>query len=70
MAEETARQSSRLQRTVCLPISEVRYRQIIEHPQEFRRALNDCFQQMPELFPPHFAEGLIPKSGANATITG
>jgi hypothetical protein len=57
MAEETVRQSPRLQRTVCLPISEVRYRQIIEHPQEFRRALNDCFRQMPELFPPHFADG-------------
>jgi hypothetical protein len=57
MAERMAIRSPRLQRTVCLPIREERYRQIIDQPQEFRRALDDCFRRTPELFPPNFAHG-------------
>lgn len=57
MAKGVAIRSPRLQRTLCLPIREERYRQIIDQPQEFRRVLDDCFLRTPELFPPNFAHG-------------
>src|SRR5262249_42931271 len=57
MAAESAMRSSRGHRTICLPISEHAYAQIVDDPVEFRRTLNDCFQRMPELFPPNFARG-------------
>src|SRR5512135_2178096 len=57
MAERSATRSPRLQRTLCLPIDEDRYRTVIDRPQEFRRLLDDCFRRMPELFPSSFARG-------------
>jgi hypothetical protein len=64
---ERATTAPRLHRTLCLPISEERYRQIIDQPQEFRRALDDGFQRMPELFPPNFAHGYALKDGRVST---
>jgi hypothetical protein len=40
-----------------VPISEELYTQIVNDPQEFRRTLDECFRQHPELFPKNFAEG-------------
>lgn len=57
MAERSATRSPRLQRTLCLPIDDDRYRTVIDRPQEFRRLLDDCFRRMPELFPSNFARG-------------
>jgi hypothetical protein len=57
MAKRNATRSSRLNRTICVPISEERYPQIVNDPQEFRRTLDECFRQMPGLFPENFAEG-------------
>lgn len=57
MANGIATRSSRGHRTICLPISEEVYQQTVNDPHEFRRAINDCFQRMPELFPKNFAEG-------------
>lgn len=57
MAGGSATRSSRGNRTICLPISEQAYRQIVENPGEFRRMIDECYRQMPELFPPNFAPG-------------
>jgi len=57
MAEGTATRSARGHRTLCLPIPEGTYRRIVHDPREFRRTLDDLFRQMPEVFPPGFAQG-------------
>ncbi len=54
MAGRLATRSSRGHRTLCLPIPEETYQQIIDDPHAFRRTLDDCFQRMPELFPRNF----------------
>jgi len=54
MTELLATHALRGHRTICLPIPEETYRQIIDAPSAFRRALEDCFRRMPELFPPNF----------------
>jgi hypothetical protein len=54
MAGSLATRSSRGHRTLCLPIPEETYQQIIDDPHAFRRTLDDCFQRMPELFPRNF----------------
>src|SRR5512135_1177368 len=54
MAEAIATRSSRGHRTICLPIAEEAYRQIVNDPVEFRRTIDDCFRRMPELFPRDF----------------
>jgi len=57
MAKSLATRASRGHRTLCLPIAEETYRRIVADPAEFRRALDDCFRRMPELFPAKFADG-------------
>jgi hypothetical protein len=57
MAKGTATRSSRGHRTICLPIAEETYPQIVNDPGEFRRTIDDCFRRMPELFPANFAHG-------------
>ena len=57
MAEGFATRSSRGHRTICLPLSEEVYLQVVRDPAEFRRAIDDCFRRMPELFPTNFAHG-------------
>src|SRR3954454_14859566 len=54
MAGSRATQASRGHRTICLPIPEATYRQIIDDPRAFRRTLDDRFQRLPELFPRNF----------------
>jgi len=57
MTELLATRASRGHRTLCLPIAEESYRRIVSDPGDFRRAIDDCFRQMPELFPATFARG-------------
>ena len=57
MAEAIATQSPRRHRTICLPIAEEAYRQIVNDPVAFRRTIDDWFRQMPELFPANLAQG-------------
>ena len=57
MAKGIATRSSRGHRTICVPISEEAYAQVVNDPQQFRRTLDECFRQMPELFPKNFAAG-------------
>jgi hypothetical protein len=57
MAELLATRASRGHRTLCLPFAEESYSRIIDDPIEFRRAIDERFQSMPELFPAGFAQG-------------
>ena len=57
MAKELANESPSVIRTICLPIAEERYRQLVADPAAFRAWLWTCFQQSPELFPAGFAQG-------------
>ena len=57
MAKGIATRSSRGHRTICVPIEEEDYLRIIHDPKAFRRTLDDCFRQTPELFPVNFALG-------------
>jgi hypothetical protein len=54
MAGSHATRSSRGHRTICLPIPEETYQQIIDDPRAFRRTIDDWFRRMPELFPRNF----------------
>jgi hypothetical protein len=57
MADGTAARSSRGHRTLCLPIPERVYRQVVHDPGAFRRTLDDSFRRIPEVFPAGFARG-------------
>ena len=57
MAELLATRASRGHRTLCLPFAEDFYSRIIDDPAAFRRAIDERFQALPELFPPRFADG-------------
>lgn len=43
--------------TICLPVSQERYEQIIHSPSQYRQWLDESFRAMPELFPAAFAFG-------------
>lgn len=62
MARGRANESPAAIRTICLPITEERYRQIGEDPAAFRAWLQECFQLSPELFPEGFAQGFTMKA--------
>ena len=49
--------SSRHNRTLCLPISKEKYGQIIEDSIQTGEWIDDCYQQMPWLFPSDFSLG-------------
>lgn len=57
MAELLATRASRGHRTLCLPFAEESYQRIIGDPAEFRRAVDQLYRAMPELFPAGFADG-------------
>ncbi len=57
MAEGSATKPSRLIRTICLPVSEEEYPQVVDSPTECRRFLDDRYANMPELFPEGFEDG-------------
>ena len=51
MAEGSAVALCRGHATICLPIGKDEYDAIVENPKGFRRWLDGCFAEMPELFP-------------------
>ena len=57
MADGTVARSSRMHRTICLPISEDSYTIAVRDPAAFRRLLDEGFRAAPELFPPGFDRG-------------
>jgi hypothetical protein len=70
MAEGLATRSSRGHRTICLPIAEDAYLQAVHDPVAFRRWIDDCFRETPELFPAHFAQGYELKDGRTSVKLG
>ena len=67
MAEGTATRSSRANRTICLPLAEEAYSQIVADPTAFRRAIDYLFRSRPELFPANFADGYRLKDDRRST---
>jgi len=57
-------------RTICLPIDEHQYHQIIAAPSEFRAFLDEQYQRTPELFPPRFVDGYELKDGRTSRKLG
>jgi hypothetical protein len=70
MAGGIATRSSRGHRTICLPIPEETYQQIVDDPREFRRTLDDLFRRVPELFPADFAHGYQLKDARTSAKLG
>ena len=70
MAQGSATRSSRGRRTICLPIPEDVYRSAVPDPAQFRRLLDSCFHDSPELFPPGFAQGYEFKDSRPSTKQG
>jgi hypothetical protein len=70
MAEDLATRSSRGHRTLCLPIAEEAYPQTVHDPVAFRRWIDDCFRETPELFPADFARGYELKDGRTSARQG
>src|SRR5215831_17220726 len=57
MANGLANQSPRDIRTICLPVTEERYREVVDNSQAYRVWLHESFGLYPELFPESFAQG-------------
>src|SRR3954454_4011356 len=70
MAEGLATRSSRGHRTLCLPIAEEAYPQVVHDPVAFRRWIDDRFREAPELFPANFARGYELKDGRTSARQG
>ena len=49
--------SLRKNRTICLSSSKDNYLRIIDNPIKVRRWIDDCYKEMPELFPANFSLG-------------
>lgn len=67
---ERSQEKPRGSSTICLPISEDRYTQLIDSPLEFRRWLDAAYHDMPELFPKCFAQGYTLKDDRRSVKTG
>jgi hypothetical protein len=57
MTEGPARKAARAIRTVCLPISEAEYVNVVEDARRFRDWIDRCRSQAPELFPALLQQG-------------
>jgi hypothetical protein len=56
--------------TVCLPIDQEQYREVVASPERFRRWLDDSYARHPELFPKAFAAGYLLKDARTSTKLG
>src|SRR5258708_11131889 len=56
--------------TICLSIDKARYEQVIDNPEAFRKALDQAFRDMPELFPQAFVKGYVLKDVRTSERTG
>jgi hypothetical protein len=70
MANGLATESSGSIRTICLPIGEEEYRRSINDAAQFRRMVDRCYQQSPELFPGGFEKGYELKDRRGSAKTG
>ena len=70
MAEGSAVGLCRGHATICLPIEKDEYHALVGNPKEFRRWLDRCFAEMPELFPQGFSRGYAMKDGRTSVKLG
>ena len=70
MANGLAAEASGSIRTICLPIGEEEYRKIIEDGARFRRVVDRCYLETPELFPEGFPKGYELKNRRESAKTG
>ena len=56
--------------TICLPVDQASYRDIVADPKRFRRWLDDNFRDSPELFPRAFAGGYRLKDSRTSAKMG
>lgn len=56
--------------TICLPIGKEEYQRVIDSPAAFRRTLDRCYREMPELFPKDFAVGYTLKDDRRSRKLG
>jgi hypothetical protein len=70
MAEGSATKPSRLIRSICFPVSEEEYQQLIHDPAELREYLDACYVEMPELFPEGFGDGYEMKDSRSSKKMG
>jgi len=61
MAKGKAQKPLNSCRTICLPITEETYAEIVNDPRKFRHWLDEAYQQTPELFPEGFERGFSMK---------
>jgi hypothetical protein len=67
---ENAGERPRGSSTICLPIRQEEYRAVVDDAQAFRAALDQAFQDAPELFPEAFARGYTLKDSSTSKKTG
>jgi hypothetical protein len=67
---ESVRHQPRGCSTICLPINQDRYQEVVNSPQEFRLWLDQAFRDRPELFPQAFANGYTLKDARLSKKTG
>ena len=70
MANGLALESSGRIRTICLPIGEEEYQEIVDDAARYRRAVNCCYEQTPELFPDGWEKGYEWKDCRESLKTG
>jgi len=70
MANGLAGGSSGDIRTICLLIGEGEYREVVDDGTEFRRVVDRCYQETPELFPGGFEKGYELKDRRESRKTG
>src|SRR5262245_22622223 len=56
--------------TICLPVDQESYAQVVGDPERFRSWLDASFRLCPELFPKGFASGYALKDGRTSAKTG
>lgn len=69
MVVDTKQEQKRPRRssTICLPIDPETYEETVKSPVAFRRWVDQCFKETPELFPPGFEEGYLLKDSRDST---
>ncbi len=70
MAETSVQGISRGYATICLPVSEDRYNEIVNNSESFRDWLDSSYREIPEVFPAGFEQGYRMKDGRRSEKQG